>query len=475
MLYKSVFYCIILWLLLLLTSGCSPHAPIVIPEVESGKFPLQFSIKTGDFKDSGKWWLHLKSEQLNQIVDEGLSHNHAVLASKERIGQTLASKDIAWSRLFPSLNLGVSKGKNKTIGNSTLGSATIDSASLSMSASYEIDLFAKNSSELSAVELDLLASVEDHKSLLQETAKNIVFSWLRLLELNSQIELSRQTLEAEQESLSLINGKYRLGTARFSDVLQAQRQVLQLRSQLLDSGSSFEQAALNLTFLLGRMPGEIELREKPKLDIELPPINAGLPSELLKRRHDVRSAIARVKSADFRVGVAVAARFPSLSLTASSGYHSESLSDIVDPGNMLWNLIGNLALPLFDAGGRKAEVVRREKLVQERLINYRSTLIQAINEVELALRDLHKKDEKIELLSRQKEVSGLNLKLIKEDYRQGIVDWFQVITIQSQFYTAQRNQITAQREKLEIYVSLLKALGGSWADEFMANMAKNNQ
>ncbi|MDT8447326.1 MAG: efflux transporter outer membrane subunit [bacterium] len=451
----------------LLVWGCSPHSPMGEPGtgLESDRFEQSEQVT---YSDPGRWWLQLGSKELEALMERAFTKNPGLRAAQARIEQRLAATGISFAALLPSANADFTAAKSAN--RSTGVEVQSTSFSIELQASYDLDLFGKNSANLKAAELELLASLEAYKQQLTLLGQQVAKAWFGLASIQAQLEFAQETLLTDQANLELIEQSYKLGTAQAAEVLQAREQLtstelrqVQLRVQQLSAQQSLRQ-------LVGDYPSAADLAAQLDLGLQLPPLQPGLPSGLLKRRPDLRQALLQLKAQDHRIAAAVADRFPRLSLTASTGYQSTELSSLSEPNNAFWNLVANLSVPIFDGGRRRAEVRRQEALLEEQLANYRQSLLGAFGEVESALVQLKQQDLLLELRQRSVVIAQQRLALTKSAFVQGVMTFDQVIAAQKQFVTAQTNWITDKRGWIDLRVDLYTALGGDWTAHYLESL-----
>ena len=450
---------------LLLLASCTPHGANPIPQVEAPNDRFAGEEKSLAFQEPGQWWEGLGSKELNRYLEQVLAKSPALKASEARVEQRLALEKKTWATLLPGL--GLEATRSKTVTQASGVDLETNGFSVALKASYELDLFGRNLAALKAAELDLLAALEDHRQQLNQEALSAAKGWLALAETRALLTLSEETLVTDQANLALIQRALDLGTAKASEVLLAQDQwlttklnQLQLKTQLLAQERAMKVRA-------GAYPTTGELAPAFPDPKALAPLSPGLPSELVKRRPDLRKAILALKAQDQRIGQAVADRFPRLSLTASTGYQSNDLSKLTDPGNAVWNLAANLTLPIFDGGGRRAEVKRQEAVFREQLASYGALSLTAFMEVEDGLFRLKAAEERVALAAAQAKNGMERLNLTRNNFLSGVELWSQVIQAQSQAFAARRTLIAEQRARMEARLDLTVALGGDWTTQYL--------
>ena len=448
---------------MLIFSGCSLHEdtplPRYIPSPQNqatGILPKQ----SPSFQDPGKWWQQFNQRGLDDWMGKAMAKNPSVLMSKARIEQKLAASDKAWASLFPNLNLGASN--SQTISGTGTTQVSSSSLSLSLESSYDLDLFGVNSSNLKASELDLLGAVEDYKLNLANTSGTVAKAWFNYYESLEQLGLAQTSLEANQANYEWIKESYTRGQGQAVNVLVANEQVLGSRLQILSLQTQKEQNANRLKQLIGEYPDSFgEGGKLPELG-DLPKVPEFISTRRLTKRPAVAKSILSIKAQDHRISAAVAARFPRLSISASTGTSASQVSGLSDTANLFSNLAGNLAMPILDMGGRRAEVRRQEKVLQELLGSYKLALLQAYSDVKNAMSRSKTTSQRVEILKEQIQLAKDRLGLTKTAFIKGLTPWDQVITAQQQVYNYQKSYVAERKLWANARIDLFISLGGNW-------------
>lgn len=335
--------------------------------------------------------------------------------------------------------------------------------SLGISASYEVDLWGRIKSAHEAALLDAQASQEDLFSAKLSLSGALASQWLTAAACRQEMELIAKQLELNKTTLELLELRYRKGMATALDVLQQRQIIAETEALLPPLEASLEAALMEIKVLAGKYPHEsihISTTQLP----ELPPLpELGLPADLLARRPDVRRAGLLLQAADWRLASARADRLPSLRLSASASYSTEDLALIFD--NWMTKLAASIAGTLFDAGKKKAEVERNRAVVDERLANYRLTVLTAVKEVEDALMQERNQGLYIEALLAQVEVARSVHDQALQRYRNGLTSYLPVLTALSSVQRIERMLVRARLNQLLFRQRLYLALGGDWMDE----------
>lgn len=334
------------------------------------------------------------------------------------------------------------------------------SYSLGLAASYEIDLWGRIESSRTAAELDAQASAEDLQTAALTLSAQVATTWFQLLEQRGQIEILKQQIHTNEQTLELISLQFRTGQVGIADVLQ-QRQVVETQRGELALAAGRAQVRLNqLAVLLGNSPTRFSQAATGSLET-LPPLPAtGLQSSLIEHRPDVRSAWLKLQAADQRVAAAIADRFPRLSLTGRANTTDEDIENLFD--DWFASLAANLLTPLIDGGRRRAEVDRTKSVASEALHQYGQTVLDALLEVENTLTQEQRQQEYLASVDRQLELAGQATSRIRDRYLNGAEDYQRVLTSLISEQRLQRTRITASRELFENRVNLCRALAGGW-------------
>jgi NodT family efflux transporter outer membrane factor (OMF) lipoprotein len=297
-------------------------------------------------------------------------------------------------------------------------------------------------------------------------AAQVAETWFSLLEQQAQAKLLDEQQETGRTFLELTQLRFSQGLASALDVYQQRQQLAATRSEVPLVEAGREVFRHQLAVLIGDPPRALTPPERDTLP-PLPPLPpTGLPSDLLTRRPDVRSAHLRLAAADHRVAAAVADRLPALRIGAETGYESRDFDEIENLfDNWIWSLFANITWPVFDGGRRKAEVDRNKAIVKESLGAYGQVMLLALQEVEDALIQERKQAEFLVDLERQVQLARDTLREARMRYANGLSDYLPVLAALESLQTVERSLIVAERQLLSFRLQLYRALGGSWTVE----------
>ncbi len=448
----------------LLVAGCT-----LGPDYQRPETPMPDSF--GQDADSAtsianlNWWELFGDEQLSSLVRIALEQNKDMAIAISRIEEARAALGFVRSDQYPQF--GVSGGANR--GNSIPGTAFITPISnnfvLAGNLSYELDLWGKLRRSTESAQAELLATVDAGNSVMITLIADVASAYLLLLDVDARVVISERTLHTRNDSLGIIQARFDRGIVALIDVNQAQIEKYDAEAQLFELQREDVQVQNLLSILLGQHPGAIV---RDRVDIfSLDPLNipAGLPSELLERRPDIRTAEQQLAAQTARIGVAEAIRFPSISLTGTLGLASSELSGFFSADNKTWGLSAGLIAPVFDAGRNKRRVEVEVARTEQALLAYEQTVLQALREVEDSLIGVSTYQREVLARENQQVAAESATMLSRARYDGGVTSYLEVLESERSLFRAELLASTTRREQLVNYVTLYKALGGGWVPD----------
>jgi NodT family efflux transporter outer membrane factor (OMF) lipoprotein len=413
----------------------------------------------------GNWWEVFGDPDLNDLEAQVDISNQNILAAEARVREALAATQAARAALFPAVNanaaaLRSSRTAGTTVTGTTVGGAS-NSYNIALDASWELDLWGgiRRSVESSAASAQ--ASAADLAAARLSAQALLAQDYLLLRVEDAQIALLRDTVAAYQRSLQLTRNQYAAGIAGRGDVAQAETQLKSTQAQVLDAELTRAQLEHAIAVLVGKPPAELAIIPKP-LVVIFPEIPVAVPSALLERRPDIAAAERRTASANAQIGVAQAAFFPALSLSAGGGFQSSVIGSLLSLPSRYWSLGAALAQTVFDAGLRSAQKAEAIATYDETVANYRSTVLTGFQDVEDNLAAL-------DLLAQEAAVQDDAVKAAKESaaiaanqYKAGIANYLAVVVLQAAELNNERTALAILARRLTASVGLIKAVGGGW-------------
>ena len=447
---------IIVGILMLPLCGCSvvPRGTVAVPV----DMPAAYSGSgTGLLPD--KWWESFEDPALDAQIEAGLAQNFSIRIAWDRLHQAEQAAARAGAELLPEVNYqGSARRTRLDVENDVFYSSAYTA---SVAASYEIDLWKRVRSVTEAAALDARAAQEDVAAAAITLSAAIAKVWYQLIESGLQEQLIAGQVETNERVLTIITLQFRQGQVGASNVFRQRQFVEATRGQLIAAQERTILLQHQLAILLGMVPGSWKPEVSPVL-VALPELPAtGVPSELLLRRPDLRSAGAEIAAADARVYAAVAEQYPRISLFADADTSSSRIGDLFDDWAV--SLAANAIGPLFDGGFRRAEAELRRAVLSERIHTYAQQTLTAIGEVEDALQQEYYQRQTIANLKQQLELAGQAYDRTRESYLKGQFDYLRVLDALVSQQTLERNELTAQRVLIEHRIDLCRSIAGGWS------------
>jgi multidrug efflux system outer membrane protein len=420
-----------------------------------------------------EWWQAFNDPALSSLVEMAVRSNLDLRQAEARIRQARAARGVAGAPLWPQVDVSAiyerSQSSSATV---TTGGPAIATAGglrelfqVGLDASWELDIFGGTRRNIEAATADLKAAVEDHRDVLITLVGDVGTNYINLRGLQQQIAIARKNLKAQQHTAEITRKRYEAGFVGALDVANANAQVATTESQIPVLESSARAAIYSLGVLLGREPAALEkdLSREGPIPPTPPEIPVGLPSELVRRRPDIRRAEAQLHAATARIGVATADLFPKFSLTGSFGFSSNDLTKL---GNLasskFWSFGPSVTWPIF-AGGRIYWNIKVQDALQEQaLLTYQKTVLTALKDVETALVAYAKEQEHRKSLSAAVTQNRRAVELAMTLYVAGKTDFLNVLTVQLNLYNSENALVQSTRAVDTNLVALYKALGGGW-------------
>lgn len=422
----------------------------------------------GDALARSSWWQLYGDAELNALVERLNVSNQNLAASEAQYRQARALVRGARAAFYPSLSSSAgatrsSQGNGTTNTNSST-SGVSKSYDLSLNATWELDIWGKLRRSLESSRAGFEASAADLAALKLSLQAELVQNYLQLRVLDDQQRLLDATVAAYARSLKLTENQYNAGIVPKSDVSQALTQLKSTQAQAIDLKWQRAQLEHAIAVLIGVPPSELSIAVREQLPT-LPEIPVALPSQLLERRPDVAAAERRVMAANAEIGVAEAAWYPDLSISASGGYRGSSFADWIDLPNRFWSLGPQLALTLFDGGARSAELERSEAVYDQTVAQYRQSVLDSFREVEDYLVQLRVLQDEAVVQQEALAAARESLRLIENQYRAGTVDFNSVVNVQATALSNERSSLSLLGNRLITSVQLIAALGGGWQQQ----------
>jgi multidrug efflux system outer membrane protein len=452
--------------ILLVLAGCAVGTKYSRPETVAAKNPAGYTFTTSsaDSITNLDWWEVYQDTVLQSLIRQALDSNLNLLAAVARVEEAQALLGYNKANLGPSLGVsGAARASDFRQQASEAGVGFNSNAySVLGNISWEIDLWAKLRHANRAAYAELLATEESRKSIYISLVAQIAELYFNLRGLDDRHRITQRTYETRLEYLRIIDLRFEKGEVSELDKLQAEQIAADAKAQMyaLERGIIFVENAINI--LSGRPYSPIHRglqNDQQLLPLKIP---TGLPSELLSRRPDILGAEQLVIAQTERIGVAVAMRFPSLSLTGFFGVASPDISQLFVPDAVLGSVTGQLAAPLFQFGQNKRRVEAERARAKQFAYQYEQTVIEAFAEVENSLAEIRTYTNEYEARKTQVSATEKSLLLSKALYDNGYTSFLQVLDAERELYYSEFEKSLALQNQLASTVRLYKALGGGW-------------
>lgn len=425
--------------------------------------------KTAEPRDGvprGKWWAIFGDTQLNALADKVNVSNQSLRVAEANYRRAQALASAARAPQLPALaaSSGVTRG-----GSGTRAAAT--TYDVAVNAGWDADLWGRVRRNVESAQANVQASAADVESVRLLVHTELVLNYLQLRVLDTQKKLLDESAAAFAKSLQLTQNRYKAGLAGRVDVAQAEAQLKSTQAQSIDTRVQRAQLEHAIAVLLGASPAEFSL-PVAAINVAIPAIPAGLPSELLERRPDVAGAERRVAAANAQIGVAKAAFYPSLTLGAGIGFQSASFARWLSVPSRVWSLGPDLALSLFDGGQRKALTDQAIASYDASVAGYRQTVLGAFQDVEDNIAAMRILEQEAQVQDEAVRAARQSVELTTNQYKAGIVSFLSVVTVQTTLLTNERTALALLGRRLSAATQLVRALGGGWTVEEKSAAAK---
>lgn len=421
------------------------------------------------------WLSDFQDPVLEALVAEAISANPNLQASVARLDSALAEAKRAGASLTPQLDLVGSGSRSKTISRAgSFGPGGLDDfdnflvnrssqLGISLDVTWELDIWGRVRKGQEATLAESQAAAADLQLARLSLAGQVAKAWFAAQERFLQYQLSLETFESFTRTAEIVQDRFDRGLGSATDVHLAKSSASSAKASLEENRLAFNRSVRSLEILLGRYPAN-ELEISDDMRAVPPPVPAGLPSDLIARRPDLRAAERRLAASDRRVAQARAAFLPRVALTASGGTSSDALRDLVDPKHLVWNFLINLTQPLLDGGSRSADLARNKAAVMEAAAQYQSTALTAFREVEDALDAEGLLETREAALAESAEQARFAYERAESEYRQGLTNIITVLDAQRRSLDARRTYLTVRRLRLDNRIDLHLALGGDFRE-----------
>jgi multidrug efflux system outer membrane protein len=409
-----------------------------------------------------KWWDVFQDEQLKELIKTALQQNYDLRRAGVRILEARATLGITRADQFPTISADASALNERTAQQKFVPAVKTSANRVGLDFSWELDFWGKFRRATEAARANLSASEWGQREITTELVANVASAYFTLRALDLQLEITRRTLASRQDSLRLTQILTNGGSTSLLDVRQAEQLVFTAGSEIPSLEQQIEQQENFISILLGNNPAPIPrgrvLTDQP----HAPAVPTGLPSSLLERRPDIRQAEQQLIAANAQIGVARSLYFPQIALTANSGYQSSALTALFTGPAGFWTFGSTLAQPIFTGGRLRSNVRLAEAQQQEAVLFYQETIQGAFRDVSDALIAYRKtqafREQQQLLVNSAQDATRLS----HMRYSGGVASYLEVLTNDTNYFSAELNLVQAQLNELLALVQLYRGLGGGW-------------
>jgi NodT family efflux transporter outer membrane factor (OMF) lipoprotein len=418
------------------------------------------SIATNEQPQIAAWWTNFNDPQMSSLITQAIEANLNLKQAEVRIREARASRGVTASNLWPSAN---ASGNYTRVG---AASASRDLYQAGLDAAWELDIFGGTRRAIESADAAVQAAVEDMHDVQVTLTAEVAIDYLNLRGFQRQIVIAQENLDSERRSADLTRKVFHAGFTGGLDVANAEAEVATTAAIIPSLESQERQAIYALSVLLARPPAALvnELSDVQPIPTTPPIVPVGLPSDLLRRRPDIRRAEANLHAANAQIGVAVAQLFPQFSLTGTFGYESGQLKNLTNWSNSAWTIGPAVNWPIFTAGKIESNIDLQKAITQEDLYAYTQTVLTALQDVENALIAYEKEQEHRRLLIDAVAANRRAFDLSTQLYTQGQTDFLNVLTTERALFATQDALVQSDSAIATDLVSLYKALGGGWEE-----------
>ena len=460
----------------LVLAGCAVGPDYVPPKVET---PAKWTEASGANENSlhlNDWWKTFNDPVLNHLINEALLSNLDLKIAQTRIREARANYWGTIAAGLPSINARNSllrRGNNINVANQSTGAGggaapgtsnqTYNIFQNGFDATWELDFFGGVRRAVESADANQESEEENRRDVLVTLLGDVARTYIDLRSNQQMLRVTRNNLQSQEETLQLTKIRRQAGLTSELEVAQSEGLTAETRSQAPAYETTVKQAIHALSILLGHPPGILVKRLEPEapLPVSTDPGLAGLPTELLHRRPDIRKAERKLSQSNADVGVATAELYPKISLTAFLGLQNTNLTTLTPVGKS-WSAASTITMPILNWGRIQANIRAKEALNEQAFLNYQSTVLKAYKEVEDALVAHAQESQRIAALRQAVEAQQLSLNLSTERWRKGLSAYLDVLTAERALLVTQRELVDSQTKQSQQLVALYKALGGGW-------------
>lgn len=453
--------------LALALTACTSVPQAMKPEELPKAFTAPLPENAENSAVSAEWWKAFSSDELTGLVNEAKIGNLDLAIYGARVEQARAQTGEAWAALFPTVSAEgtVSRSGSKTTTGGVRRETNANSFGANLTASYELDFWGKYREKVSAARETARAAVFTRDTEWLTVSADVANAYFSVLAYRDRLNIARNNVDAAKRILAITEAKVKNGASSNLELAQQTATLRSTEASIPQYEEYEREARYALAILLGKTPEGFDVKGTTLDGLSAPPVQPGLPSDLLARRPDIASAEATLKASHANLNAARLAFLPSISLTGSGGYSSSAFSNLISPQNLAWTAGATALQAIFDGGTLSSTRDYYKAVEVEEIATYRSTVLSALSDVETALGSTSSLAQREALITDQVANAKEAFRISELQYREGVSDLLTVLDTEQTLFTAQDTLAQIRLARLESVVGLYRVLGGGWSLE----------
>ncbi|WP_319202393.1 efflux transporter outer membrane subunit [uncultured Ilyobacter sp.] len=461
----------------LVFTGCTAVGPdyvspkVKVPEKWNGEKKVNFN---NENRLSEQWWKLFDDPMLDELIKEASGSNLDLKEALARVDEYRSRLGVVTGNRVPSLSVEGDLLRQKTSENAGYTGATNTYKGLGLEAGWEIDLFGRVRRSIEAAKANYEVAQEDKNDVIISINSRIALNYIKIRTYQARLEASNSNIELQREVLRITEARFKYGLATALEVAQAEQALASSEATVPPLRIQLSEAINTMAVLLGRNPGELNQLMSEKKAIPVPPADAaiGVPADILRQRPDIRSAERQLAVETARVGIAKADLYPQFSLSGSFGYQSVSSGNLFSSGGNYFSIGPSLRWNIFSGGSILNQIDVQDAIVRQKAIQYESTVLNALNEAENTMTAYTEDSMRLKHLEKTVKASKKTVELSLNLYKQGLVDFENVLNSQLSQFTSEDRLAQARGDSAENFVRLYAALGGGWDPDSIVKTQK---
>ena len=452
-------------------AGCMVGPDYMRPSIDT---PASWRFEEKEVRDLADtaWWEQFNDPVLNSLVTAAIQENKDLLIATARVEEFFGRYFSTRGDQFPLIGGGGSASRERVTEKGLTPippgvDTTFNFYEAFLFGSWEIDFWGRYRRASEAAQAELFSAEEARRSVVLTLVGAVATAYVDIRALDKQLEITRRTAETRKETLDLFQLRFEKGIISEVDLSQAESEYQDSLARIPELERAIGQTENALSILLGRNPGPIQ-RGLTIDELILPAVPAGMPSDLLERRPDIRRAEQTLIAANARIGVAKSLYFPNISLTGAFGTVSTDLSDLFSGPSKSWNSGVSATVPIFTAGRIGGELKASEAAQKQALYGYQQAIQNAFRDVEDALIDRSKSKERVDALSRQVKALQNYARLARMRYDEGVTSYLEVLDAERSLFNVELSYTGSQNALFRSLTNIYRSMGGGWVETAQA-------